>query len=156
MLIDWKLLGHMLIFPTDQRRFSDDECDYCALRGPTLMAAIKKRKGKSAAPKDKGVLTTRLVVDTREEILTYYINYIEVICAEHNFSLYSLQVPGKFSAEELAVAQETGVLNLEPAFQMILPPTIVRGLIKALESQLELYEKQFGEIPQREDLGTKK
>ena len=119
------------------------------------MVAAKKRSKKSAAPKDKGIISTRLVFDISDEIPSYYINYIEVAQTEHEFSLYSVQVPGKPTAEQVATARESGEIHMEPLFQMILPPTIIRGLISAFESQLDLYEKQHGEIRPKKDSGSK-
>jgi hypothetical protein len=79
-----------------------------------------------------------------ESASVYYVNYIEVANSPQDFSLICGRLPGKLSAEKTEEAKKLGVLVIEPEVQLIIPITLVPGLIKALTIQKEKYEKLFG------------
>jgi len=61
------------------------------------------------------------------------------------------RVPAKQSKLATAEMRQTGELLIEPDVQVLLPPTVVPGLIKALTLQLEKYEERFGPVPKEKD-----
>ncbi len=105
--------------------------------------AAKKKSRKSAKP---AVLGTKVVIEPSEDTPSYYVNYAEVIHSRHEFGLYVAQLPTKLSTEDLEAARASGELHVEPALQLVVPPTLILGLIGALETQKNLYEKDFGKI----------
>jgi len=52
------------------------------------------------------------------------------------------RLPAKHSAGKLAEMQATGVLPLPADVTINFPPTLMAGLIRALVSQKEAYEKE--------------
>lgn len=74
----------------------------------------------------------------------YYVNYVEVGNSPQDFSLICGRLPGKLSVEKIKEAKTLGALVIEPEVQLIIPTTLVPGLIRALTIQKEKYEKLYG------------
>ena len=107
--------------------------------------ATEKRSKKSTKPEILGV---KIVLETSEEIPSYYVNYAEVIHSRHEFGLYAVQLPTKLSTDSLEAARASGEIHIEPTLHLVVPPTLIPGLIDALETQKNSYEKEFGAIQQ--------
>lgn len=105
--------------------------------------ATKKRSGKSAKPE---VLGVKIVLEASEDTPSYYVNYVEIIHSQHEFGLYAAQMPTKLSTDSLEAARKSGEIHVEPTLQLVVPPTLIPGLIRALETQKQSYEKEFGMI----------
>lgn len=109
----------------------------------------KSTKGKKTAkkkPEDDAGLSVAIEIDAPEDLPSYYVNHIEVSHTRHEFGLYFAEVPGKFSRSALDEIKETGRITLEPFFKAIVPPTLVKGLIDALQSQKDKFESEYGSI----------
>jgi hypothetical protein len=98
------------------------------------------RKKQSAPPAQS--VRLRVAVEATESTPAYYANYLEVAISANEFALSAVRVPTK---PNQAVIQ-SGELRLEPAVQLLIPPTVVPGLIRALTTQRNNYESQFGPI----------
>ena len=80
---------------------------------------------------------------------TYYANFVEISHTAHEFMLSTARVPTKLPEPLKQEAVNKGELVLTPELQIVIAPTVLPGLIRALKIQRESYEKKFGEI--RED-----
>lgn len=76
----------------------------------------------------------------------YYANHAEVSHSRHEFVLSLVRVPTKFPPAQVAGLVKGETLLLEPEAQVTIPPTLLRPLIKALESQIQRYEEKFGKV----------
>ena len=83
-------------------------------------------------------------LEPSESTAVYYVNFIEVATTPQDFSVICGRLPGKLSATKLEEVKEVGVLVLEPDVQIVIPVTLVPGLIRILTAQKELYEKIYG------------
>jgi len=99
-------------------------------------------QAKSALPPQINVTAIRM--EPLESASTYYVNHIEIGSSAHDFSLICGRLPGKLSAEQFEDIREGGALVVEPEVQIIIPATLVLGLIKALTIQKDTYEKTYG------------
>ena len=81
-----------------------------------------------------------------ENIPAYYSNYIEVAHTEYEFVLSFAKVPSKLGPQQLLDAKSGQPLVLEPIIKAEIPLRLIRGLVRALESQIEKYETRFGKI----------
>jgi hypothetical protein len=70
-----------------------------------------------------------------------YANFIEVVQTAHDFTLAGAQLPVKLSQEQITAAREGQAVPIEADFQITFPVSILIGLIDALMSQKETYEK---------------
>lgn len=109
---------------------------------------MAKKSTKKTAAKNASAEPTRVKVRVEHgsgaEIL--YANYVEVSHSAYEFMLSVVRVPTKFPSSLLAEARTTGEIVVEPQVNILLPPTLIPGLIRALESQRDLYERNFGKL----------
>jgi hypothetical protein len=78
----------------------------------------------------------------------YYINSAEVGHTLHEFSISAVRLPVKLSQDAMTEAVANRSITLPADVQLLLPPSMVRDLIRALSTQLEAYEERFGKIPE--------
>lgn len=76
----------------------------------------------------------------------FYVNNLEVGHTPYDFSVSCGRIPAKLKEEEFAAAKVSGRLPLEASVQLVIPPNLLPGFIKALTVQKELYEKRFAPI----------
>lgn len=95
---------------------------------------------------DADSVPVRIVVDVTPDTPTYYANHIEIAYNRHEIAVWVARLPTKASRDDMALAEEIGELVVEPEMQILLPPTLIDGLISALETTKENYEKVFGPI----------
>ena len=77
---------------------------------------------------------------------SYYCNHIEITQTKHEFALTFGQLPTRFSPERLESVKSDGIVHVEPVLEVLIPPTVLPGLIKALESQKKHFETLHGAI----------
>jgi hypothetical protein len=71
---------------------------------------------------------------------------MEVANFLNEFGLFAVRTPVKPSSQQVEEAQQTGQMRLEPEFHLVLPPTMIPGLIRALTTQKDAYERKYGAI----------
>lgn len=107
------------------------------------------RTVKSAARKQERVaaeVTARMLLEVTDDTPVYYVNYAEVTHSAHDFALLLGRTPAKPDAMQIEELQETGDIRTEAMLQILLPTTILPGLMRALTLQREHYEARFGPI----------
>jgi hypothetical protein len=114
--------------------------------GVALPVAKKPRQNRpDAASAQSSVITIGSIrLDPSESTSVYYVNHIEVATTPQDFSVICGRMPGKLSATKLEEIKEAGALVIEPDVQIVIPVTLVPGLIRILTLQKELYEKIYG------------
>ena len=108
----------------------------------------KKRKikaAKKAMAAQPQRLPIRVIVDAPDELAVYYANYAEASAGHHECLISFARVPTKLSVARTEEAKG-GTLRLEPLVQVMIPPTLLPGLIRALSITKEGYEKLVGLI----------
>ena len=119
------------------------------------MAPAKKsarRSDRKKAPtKEQEVerLPAKVVIHPSEDTPFFYINYAEIVISEYDFNLYGVRVPAKLAPSDINIVKKSGEINVEPIVHLIIPATIIDGLINALTRQKEVYEQQQGKIPSK-------
>lgn len=88
----------------------------------------------------------RLVVDASRETPTYYANHVEIAINKHEIALWVARIPTKPGRDEMALAEMTGEIVIDAEMQILLPPTLIDGLISALETTKTNFETAFGPI----------
>jgi hypothetical protein len=108
---------------------------------------------KKPEPANAGITKISTIrLEPLENASVYYVNYIEVAHSTQDFSLICARIPSKFTYDEIKEANNVGALVVEPEVQVIVPTTLIPGLIRALTTQKENYEKAFG--VQIKEVGT--
>lgn len=114
-----------------------------------MSPARKKSRSKSVIRKIAKPTAVRIVVEPPSDLPFHYANHIEVSHSKNEFALSIARIPTKFGSVRLKEIRDKGVLEVEPDLQIVIPITIIRGLIRALGIQLGLYETNFGKIEKR-------
>lgn len=104
---------------------------------------MARSKKQTSVEKDFSV---KINVITTEDTPYYYVNFAEIRQSQHEFILLGVRVPT--SSAESIITDKDGISSIitEASFQMIIPPTVMPGLIEALKSQLEKYEERMGKL----------
>lgn len=89
----------------------------------------------AAAPQQDAPQAIRIVLDTSSDAPIYYANYFEVVVAAHDITLMATRLPGKLNEDAEAIATATGMIHATPEVQVVMAPTMVPLLIRALQSQ---------------------
>ena len=100
--------------------------------------------GIPSAPQPE-VLTPSITTQVSEETFTYYANFAEVAAIPHDFAILFARTPAKLSSEKMEEAR-AGNLTLTCDVQILLPITLIDGLIRALTAQKAGYEQRYGTI----------
>jgi hypothetical protein len=116
------------------------------INGLHLLMAKKAAAKIGLIPPTPQIASVRVIIKDDEDVPTYYINYAEVSMGMHDCSLTAAKIPNRIPPSSQSAIIESGELRVEPLLQLVFPPTVIPGLIKALTLQKEIYEKFNGEI----------
>lgn len=108
----------------------------------------RAKKAKTRTPEPPSLKAVKVVVEPSGDPV--YANFAEVSAAQHEFQISFALTPSKPNPEILEQAK-AGEIHLEALVQILLPPTIIPGLIKALITTKEQYEAMIGPI---KEIGT--
>lgn len=108
------------------------------------MANGKRSKPKKEALADS--VPVQLVIDLAPDTPSYYANHVEIAVNKHEISLRIAKIPTKPGRAEMAAAEATGELIIDAEMEILIPPTLIKGLIAALETSRQNYETLFGPI----------
>jgi len=79
--------------------------------------------------------------DVKADTPSYYVNYMGVSHTAYDFTLSAAKIPSPLTREQAALVTSDKEIPIEPIVQLVVPPLLVDGLIKALTDQKEKYEK---------------
>ena len=109
------------------------------------MAEKRKRKKAIREPLPHNLSVT-IQPDPKPDTPSYYVNYAAVSHSEYDFMVTVLRIPAQLTPEQTDLAKKGNAVPVEPILQLIVPPRLVDGLIKALSNQKEKYEQEHGPI----------
>jgi hypothetical protein len=107
------------------------------------MAKSVKRT-RAEAPQEE--ITVKARVDVTESTPIVYINFAEVAHSRHEFSIICARTPTKPDFTVIELAKTSGVYPIEASTVLIVPPSLMRGMIRAMQTQMDKYEQSFGKI----------
>jgi hypothetical protein len=89
----------------------------------------------------KGEIALRVELNLTDDTPTYYINYAEVSRSAVEIGIGFALLPTKLNSARLAEAQVDGRLIHPPLFHVVMLPDTARGLISALQQQLDEFDR---------------
>jgi hypothetical protein len=89
-------------------------------------------------------VAARIIVDVNESTPLYYANYMEVGNTSNDFTLFCTRLSAKLSADKMEEVRTLKTIHVDADVQVVIPVSLVPGLIKALIKQKEVYEKLIG------------
>jgi hypothetical protein len=99
--------------------------------------------------KKKQVTSPSMVPNAQVKLLPtpetpfYYVNYILVSHLAYDFTLSVVKLPSLISPEQVATVKSGQPIVMEPTLQLVIPPSLIKGLIFALTEQVRKYEEQY-------------
>ena len=84
--------------------------------------------------------------DPKPDTPSYYVNHASVSHSEYDFIMSVLRVPEQLTLDQAELAKAGQPIPVEPILQIIFPPRLIDGLIKALIIQKDNYEQENGPI----------
>jgi hypothetical protein len=84
-----------------------------------------------------------IAVDVPDGVPSYYVNWIEISHTKWDFCIIGATMPARHNQSKIAELKATRVLTLNADVQLIIPPTLLPGLISALTIQKEKFEKEM-------------
>ena len=112
------------------------------------MSKTKKtttRVKKKSLSKDEPI-NAKIVLDATDDNPQLYVNYAEISNSKHEFQIAFARLPTKPSQSQLLAIRESKTLLLSPEIRLIVPPTLMPNLVKAMIEQIEKYEQDHGKI----------
>ena len=97
-------------------------------------------------------LTAQIRLEIRPDTPSYYVNYIGVSHTAYDFTLSALKLPSPFTPEQAELAKRGEQIPIEPIVQLVIPPLLIEGLIKALIDQKAKHEKTLEQQVKNNDL----
>jgi hypothetical protein len=83
-------------------------------------------------------------MDSNDATAVYYVNYAEAAFSPHEFCLSAARVPTKLPQGRMEEVQRSGAMIVSADVQLVFPPTLIPGLIRALNTIKDAYEKATG------------
>jgi hypothetical protein len=77
---------------------------------------------------------------------TYYVNHAEITSNPFEVTISFARFPSKFSPGASETIGTTGILEVEAELQVLIPPTLLPGLIRALTTQKATLDAMMGPI----------
>ena len=105
-----------------------------------------KTRTKASAEALIDSLPVRIVVDVSPDTPTYYANHVEIAINKHEIAVWIARIPTKPGREEMAFAEASGEIVVDAEMQILLPPTLIDGLLSALQTTKDNFETAFGPI----------
>jgi hypothetical protein len=149
------------------RRIQLDELwgfNYCKAKDVTLACLYKidRYPRYNNLPSSRGMLTSNEMAkrtpknETKEmtaqvklivklDTPSYYVNYVAVSHTAYDFTLSVAKIPSPLPEELTALIKNGKPMPLEPILQLIVPPLLVDGLIRAFLDQKQKYEKTLAQ-----------
>ena len=106
-------------------------------------ASSPARRSVRKRASENGGATLQVALEPSIDHTPLYSNHVEVGHTRHEFSMLFGRVPGKLGAQLFAEATASGTLKIEPDALVLIPPTLMPGLIRALQTQLSKWEARF-------------
>jgi hypothetical protein len=108
------------------------------------MAKRTKRLQANAPPSLPSSEKGRIQLEPSDTASVFYVNYMEIGNTMHDFVLSGARIPGKFSAARIEEIKSTKVVTVDTEVQIVFPTSLLAGLIRALSTQKEVYERTIG------------
>jgi hypothetical protein len=100
---------------------------------------------KRTTQKPQAQQQAQIQVDVRADTPSYYVNFIAVSHTAYDFTLSATRIPSPLTAEQVELAKNGEPIPLEPILQLVVPPLLVDGLIKALIDQKTRHEQTLAQ-----------
>jgi Protein of unknown function (DUF3467) len=108
----------------------------------------QRKNGKSSGESTENKeVQIKIAIDVKPDTPFYYVNYLAVSHTPYDFSISALKLPSQLTSEQKQYAKRQQPVPMEPTLQLVIPVNLVKGLVRALNTECQKYEARFGKIP---------
>lgn len=93
---------------------------------------------------DDAVMEVTVIMPTPHDLPFYYVNHLEVSQSPFEFAIAGGRAPARMTDAQRIDVEKNKKLAIEPVVQILIPAAIMPGFIKALQTQLEKHESNYG------------
>jgi len=86
-------------------------------------------------------LDAQILLDVKLDTPSYYVNYIGVSHTAYDITLSAVKIPSPLPLDQFELVKSGQQISMEPLVQIVIPPLLLDGLIKALIAQKEQHQK---------------
>ena len=86
---------------------------------------------------------TNVSMQVGVETATYYANFAEIAPFQYDFTILFKRVPAKLPPDKQEEAK-AGMVTFTSDVQIVVPATMIDGLMRALARAKEIYEQRYG------------
>jgi hypothetical protein len=98
---------------------------------------MPKKNGKPGKPAQPGAA---IALDAKPDTPFYYVNYMSVAHGPYDFTINVIRIPTSFTPEQRDSIKKGQPVSLEPTLQLVVPPQVARGLVSALQDQIQKFD----------------
>jgi hypothetical protein len=107
---------------------------------------MPKKKTNGSIPSTPQI-SAQIHADVKPDTPFYYVNYMAINHSPYDFTITAIKLPSHLATDQIESAKKGKPVSIEPVLQLVVPPRVIKGLIKALTEQCRKYEALFGPIP---------
>lgn len=97
-------------------------------------------------------MTVQIRLDIKPDTPSYYVNYVAVSHTPYDFTLSVTKIPSPPTPEQIEIIKTGNPIPLEAILQIVMPPLLIDGLIKALVDQQTKYEKTLAQQVKKNEI----
>jgi hypothetical protein len=97
-----------------------------------------------------GTQPVNLTLDAKPDTHFYYVNYMSVVHGPYDFTISAIRIPTSFTQEQTESVKKGQTVSIEPAVQLVIPPRVARGLVRALQDQIQKFDNLQKVIDEQE------
>ena len=107
---------------------------------------------KYTSKKKQRTVSTPILLDVKPDTPSYYVNYVGVSHTAYDFTLSVSRIPSPLPQEQVDLVKSGKPLSIEASLQIIIPPLLIDGLIKALIDQKERHAETLSQQGKNNEL----
>jgi hypothetical protein len=88
-------------------------------------------------------ISVSVAMQVGDETVTYYANLAEIAPLQHDFAMLFGRLPAKLPPDKQEEAK-AGMVTLTSDVQILIPATMIEGLMRALATAKTIYEQRYG------------
>jgi hypothetical protein len=100
-------------------------------------------------------MTAQVRIDVRTDTPSYYANFVLVSHTPYDFTLTVAKIPSPLTPEQAEAAKAEKPMAVDAMLQIVFPPLLMDGLIKALTIQKELHARTVAQQEKNNELQHK-
>lgn len=110
---------------------------------PASPSGSPEPEARAGSDQAEAKISVSVSMQVGDETLTYYANIAEIAPLQHDFAMLFGRLPAKLPPDKQQEAK-AGTVTLTSDVQILIPATLIDGVMRALATAKAIYEKNYG------------